>query len=259
MAGGGGGSIGGIGGALGIGSGTSGISSTGAAAVGIDQAAVADSIPLMLASGGYTGSGSKYQPVGVVHAGEFVHRQEVVQQPSALNFLTDFNQRGMQAVSSWAGYAKGGKVDPRVIVEPYDTQAPPTTHIHHKKKKKLPGFTWGGLVAPESINAPLGGWASGGLVGSPVQVTASRIALPRTYTGLRGYADGGLVQGMSQGVNSPSVALPAASTVNHWKPGVQLTQNIRVEAPQGHIARSTMKQVGAEAFRGINRANMANN
>ncbi|MGH8347062.1 MAG: hypothetical protein ACRES5_10920, partial [Pseudomonas sp.] len=47
------------------------------------------------ASGGYTGPGGKYQPAGIVHAGEFVHRQEVVRQPGAMAFLSAFNRVGM--------------------------------------------------------------------------------------------------------------------------------------------------------------------
>lgn len=65
------------------------------------------------ADGGYTGAGSKYQPAGVVHAGEFVSRQEVVRQPGALAFLNDFNAQGMAALERWAtlnGYADGGFV-----------------------------------------------------------------------------------------------------------------------------------------------------
>lgn len=61
-------------------------------------------------SGGYTGDGGKYQPAGVVHAGEFVTRQEVTQQPGALSFLEEFNRRGMAALYGWRGYAGGGLV-----------------------------------------------------------------------------------------------------------------------------------------------------
>lgn len=32
-------------------------------------------------NGGYTGAGGKYDPAGIVHAGEFVLRKEVVEQP----------------------------------------------------------------------------------------------------------------------------------------------------------------------------------
>lgn len=64
------------------------------------------------ASGGYTGPGGKYQPAGVVHAGEFVNRQEVVRQPGALAFLSEFNRVGMAALKSWQGYADGGLVVP---------------------------------------------------------------------------------------------------------------------------------------------------
>lgn len=61
-------------------------------------------------SGGWTGPGTKFQPAGVVHADEFVHRQEVVRQPGALAFLTRFNQVGMAALKGWQGYADGGLV-----------------------------------------------------------------------------------------------------------------------------------------------------
>lgn len=62
------------------------------------------------ASGGYTGPGGKWTPAGIVHAGEFVHRQEVVRQPGALAFLAEFNRRGMAALRGWQGYADGGLV-----------------------------------------------------------------------------------------------------------------------------------------------------
>nr|WP_259373743.1 phage tail length tape measure family protein [Rubrivivax gelatinosus] len=62
------------------------------------------------ADGGYTGPGGKYQPAGVVHAGEHVTRQEIVRQPGARQFLDDFNTRGMDALRSWQGYADGGLV-----------------------------------------------------------------------------------------------------------------------------------------------------
>lgn len=61
-------------------------------------------------SGGWTGPGTKYQPAGIVHANEFVNRQEVVRQPGALTFLTRFNQVGMAALKGWRGYADGGLV-----------------------------------------------------------------------------------------------------------------------------------------------------
>ena len=61
-------------------------------------------------SGGWTGPGTKFQPAGIVHADEFVHRQEVVRQPGALAFLTRFNQIGMAALKGWHGYADGGLV-----------------------------------------------------------------------------------------------------------------------------------------------------
>ena len=43
---------------------------------------------------------------------EFVTRSAIVRQPGALPFLEDFNDRGMAALYSWAGYADGGLVTP---------------------------------------------------------------------------------------------------------------------------------------------------
>lgn len=57
--------------------------------------------------GGWTGRGGKYQPAGIVHAEEFVTRSEVVRQPGALAFLSQFNRIGMNALR---GYADGGLV-----------------------------------------------------------------------------------------------------------------------------------------------------
>ncbi len=62
------------------------------------------------ADGGYTGEGTKYQPAGIVHAGEHVTRSEVVKQPGALSFLDQFNRYGMSALYGLRGYAVGGLV-----------------------------------------------------------------------------------------------------------------------------------------------------
>lgn len=59
------------------------------------------------ASGGYTGPGGKYQPKGIVHAGEFVLRSEVVRQAGMRRMLERLNRFGADAVR---GYADGGMV-----------------------------------------------------------------------------------------------------------------------------------------------------
>jgi hypothetical protein len=59
------------------------------------------------ARGGYTGPGGKWQPAGIVHAGEFVLRQEVTRQRGAIEFLSRFNRIGLGALK---GYATGGLV-----------------------------------------------------------------------------------------------------------------------------------------------------
>ncbi|ALN93802.1 tape measure protein [Lysobacter gummosus] len=75
------------------------------------------------ASGGFTGTGPKYAPAGVVHRGEFVHRREVVRQPGARSFLARFNRIGMAALDNLRGYASGGLVTPAPRV-PNPSRAP---------------------------------------------------------------------------------------------------------------------------------------
>lgn len=69
------------------------------------------------ATGGYTGPGGKWQPAGVVHAGEHVQPQEVVREPGALAFLERIRRHGFQATMqqlsrTMRGYATGGPVIP---------------------------------------------------------------------------------------------------------------------------------------------------
>lgn len=73
------------------------------------------------ASGGYTGPGGKWQVAGLVHAGEFVARQEVVRQPGVLEFLSRLNAYGASVIP---GYADGGLVS-RLQVGSLKTPAAP--------------------------------------------------------------------------------------------------------------------------------------
>jgi tape measure domain-containing protein len=68
-----------------------------------------------LSDGGYTGDGGKYQPAGIVHAGEFVTRSEVTRQPGAVPFLESFNRVGMAALQALPGFASGGLVSPAIV------------------------------------------------------------------------------------------------------------------------------------------------
>lgn len=51
--------------------------------------------------GGYTGDGGKFEPMGIVHGGEFVLRKEIVSQPGMRDYLERLNAKG---------YADGGYV-----------------------------------------------------------------------------------------------------------------------------------------------------
>ena len=71
------------------------------------------------AFGGFTGAGSKFQPAGVVHAGEFVLRQEVVRQAGMRALLEHLNRTGRLP-----GYASGGMVAARVSSASSTTATP---------------------------------------------------------------------------------------------------------------------------------------
>lgn len=77
-----------------------------------------------LATGGWTGPGSKYQPAGIVHADEHVQPKRVVNEPGALSFLEQIRRNGfrntisqLQAnmASKVRGYAEGGYVSDRAL------------------------------------------------------------------------------------------------------------------------------------------------
>lgn len=71
------------------------------------------------AFGGFTGPGGKFQPAGVVHAGEFVLRQEVVRQAGMRALLEHLNRTGRLP-----GYASGGMVGARVSSASATTATP---------------------------------------------------------------------------------------------------------------------------------------
>lgn len=61
-------------------------------------------LPAGFADGGYTGDGGKYQPAGIVHAGEFVFTKEQTARAGVGNLYA--------MAKALAGYAKGGLVHP---------------------------------------------------------------------------------------------------------------------------------------------------
>lgn len=88
------------------------------------------------ATGGWTGPGGKYTPVGVVHADEHVQPKEVVNEPGALSFLEQVRRNGFRntmatlAARMRNGYADGGLVTSRAmpsipLMSPGDLVAPP--------------------------------------------------------------------------------------------------------------------------------------
>jgi hypothetical protein len=102
------------------------------------------------ARGGYTGHGGKWQPAGIVHAGEFVHRQEVVRQPGALAFLERFNREGM-AVLRRNGFADGGLVSNLAMPSLSRSASQPSGHSSNATFK-FPGFgSFDAYLAPDPM------------------------------------------------------------------------------------------------------------
>lgn len=66
-------------------------------------------------AGGFTGFGGRLEPAGIVHRGEYVMPQTVVNEPGAINVLSAMRSRGVAAVldqirNRWRGYSVGGLV-----------------------------------------------------------------------------------------------------------------------------------------------------
>lgn len=97
---GGGGVLGSLLGSLFGGAGGGGGAATGLASATAGDVAAAGPGLMFLAGGGYTGSGGKYEPAGVVHKGEYVMTAESTSK-LGVNFLERLNRRG---------YADGGFV-----------------------------------------------------------------------------------------------------------------------------------------------------
>ncbi len=81
-----------------------------ASAAVVTAANVAQIAGVGFSAGGYTGDGGKFEPMGVVHGGEYVLRKEVVSQPGMLSYLDSLN--------SGKGYASGGFVGSAPISSP---------------------------------------------------------------------------------------------------------------------------------------------
>jgi TP901 family phage tail tape measure protein len=70
-----------------------------------------NAIDRTFATGGYTGPGAKYQPAGVVHAGEFVFTKEATSRIGVSTLYSMMNgMRSAQSVTPRRGYAEGGLV-----------------------------------------------------------------------------------------------------------------------------------------------------
>lgn len=86
-------------------------------------AAAADFRKEGFSRGGYTGPGGKWQPAGIVHAGEYVMPQEIVRQRGALALFERIRRQGLAGILP--GYASGGLVG-NLVVSPVRAQQSPS-------------------------------------------------------------------------------------------------------------------------------------
>jgi hypothetical protein len=115
-----------------------------AIAAGLANVAQIRSQQTGFSEGGYTGPGGKYQPAGIVHAGEGVLNQQEISAlggPSGFYAMRDAIEDGrMRAMlHGWAGYADGGMVAPRPRLPepdfagfPQGTLTVPRPHVNQK-------------------------------------------------------------------------------------------------------------------------------
>lgn len=92
------------------------------------------------AGGGYTGPGGKYQPAGIVHAGEIVWSQDDIRQHGGISRVEALRTGG------GAGYASGG------VVQPVSGAG--------KRHSGYPWATWAGDF-PQPAGTPVHAWKDG--------------------------------------------------------------------------------------------------
>ena len=105
-------------------------------------------LPAGFAEGGYTGDGGKYEPAGIVHAGEFVFTKEQTQRAGVANLYA--------MARALAGYANGGLVNPlrnAIISQPFSAS-------HNGMDFAAPTGTPVGAAGPGRVSSA--GWSSYG-------------------------------------------------------------------------------------------------
>lgn len=100
------------------------------------------------AEGGYTGPGSKYQPAGVVHAGEYVFSAAAVRRLglAALDNLHRLSKGAPVSIKPRVGYAEGGLVNTPPSIRSQNAASNITLSLH-----------------PDAINMTLRDWLEGEL------------------------------------------------------------------------------------------------
>jgi len=105
-------------------------------------------LPAGFADGGYTGDGGKYEPAGIVHAGEFVFTKEQTRRAGVANLYA--------MAGALAGYARGGLVNPlrnAVISQPFSSS-------HNGIDFAASTGTPVGAAGPGRVSSA--GWSQGG-------------------------------------------------------------------------------------------------
>lgn len=194
------------------------------------------------ATGGYTGSGGKYEPAGVVHKGEFVFPQEAVTRLGVAN---------LGALAGLPGYAAGG------VVRAEDGSYVSSSFYSNLGRGITRGAN-GELTRAANwrdyVQAEDGSWVAPAFYGNTTLVAKADTSA--AMAGIGAFSDrlGAAVSGAVQKMQTTAVATGPGGSVERWRPVV--LQALAMLGQSSALANGVLRMISAESGGNPNAINL---